>query len=173
MNSPLNLEAQAYAALREKLIADFNLNEEDDDVLNDTMDGCSSLHDMIAAAIREAQEVEAMTEALSTIIKANQERKKRLEDRRERIRAAVAQAMATAGMSKLPLPDLTISQRMSKPAPKVIDVDALPAWAKIDKITYTADRDAIKQAYESDPEGFSVPGVVITNAAPVLTVRTK
>jgi hypothetical protein len=81
--------------------------------------------------------------------------------------------MQEAGLPKITAPDLTISQRLGKPVPKIIDADLLPDWARVEKIVMTPDRDAIKQAYAEDPQGFSCPGVIIPNVEPVLTVRSK
>ncbi len=168
----LRTSAVDYARQREALIAATGLDE-DDECLRDTLEGATDLQDLLARAIREAKTSEAFADGLKAIIAENGERRQRLLNRVEKIRAAVALAMQDAGLNKITAADLTLSFRLSKPAPKVIDPDALPAWAKVEKITFAPDRDAIKQAFEEDPQGFSVPGVVITNAAPILTIRSK
>ena len=168
----LRASAHDYARQREALIAATGLDE-DDDCLKDTLEGITDLDELIVRAIREAKQAEAYAEGIKAIIAENGERRQRLLAKVEKIRGAVALAMQDAGLNKIAAADVTLSLRMSKPAPKVIDPDALPAWAKVEKITFAPDRDAIKQAFEEDPQGFSVPGVVITNAAPILTIRSK
>ena len=168
----LRTVAHDYARQRQALIDATGLDE-NDECLADTLEGISNLDELIVAALREAKQAQAMAEAIKAIIAENNERRERLIAKAERIRFAVACAMQDAGLHKITAPDMTVSERMSKPAPKVIDADALPAWAKVEKISYAPNRDAIKQAFEEDPQGFSCPGVIVTNAEPVLTVRSK
>jgi hypothetical protein len=168
----LHASAVLYARLREELATAYGL-EADDEVLEDTLEGATDLKEVIIRAIREAKRAEAMAEAMGEIIKANQERKARHTRSGEAIRAAVAKAMQDAGLSKITAPDMTISQSWRKSAPNVIEPDELPEWARVEKIVFKPDLDAIKEAFAEDQAGFSCPGVVITNAQPVLTVRTR
>jgi hypothetical protein len=166
----LHASAVLYSRLREELATAYGL-EADDEFLTGSLEGASDLNEIIIRALREAREAKAMAAAMVEIIDANERRRQRFLDKRERIRAAVARAMADAGLKKVPAPDMTISVRAGKVAPKIVDAEALPEWARIEKRTWAPDRDAIKQAYEEDPAGFSCPGVIIPNAEPVLTVR--
>ena len=168
----LRSSAADYARQRAALIEATGLDAEDE-CLADTLEGVTNLDELIVRAAREAKESEAMAEAIKTIIADNSERRARFLAKAEKIRAAIAHAMQDAGLPKITAPDMTISQRISKPAPKVIDADALPEWAKIDKVVWSPNRDAIKQAFEEDPAGFSCPGVIIPNVEPILTIRSK
>lgn len=168
----LRSEAAAYARLKDELIAVTGLDSEDE-CLADTLEGMSSLNEIIVRAAREAKDAEAMAEAMKAIMAENAERCQRFKNKAAKIRHAIAFAMQDAGLPKITAPDLTISQRAGKVAPKIVDPDALPDWAKVEKIVMTPDRDAIKQAFEEDPAGFSCAGVIIPNAEPVLTIRSK
>lgn len=170
MLSPLNSEARAFAELKAKIAEAFDLDENDEAVL-DTVEGQSTLHEMILASIRYAKRREAMADAMSAIIKDNQERKGRHERAAEAIRAAVTQAMQEAGVPKVEAADITITQRRSKPKPVVVDETQLPAWA----ITYKAvpNRKAIESHFEVDGADFECPGVVIANGEGGIIVRTK
>ena len=168
----LRSSAADYALQRAALIEATGLDAEDE-CLADTLEGVTNLDELIVRAAREAKESEAMAEAIKTIIADNSERRARFLAKAEKIRAAIAHAMQDAGLPKITAPDMTISQRISKPAPKVIDADALPEWAKIDKVVWSPNRDAIKQAFEEDPAGFSCPGVIIPNVEPIITIRSK
>ena len=161
-----------YARQREALIAATGMDE-DDECLKDTLEGITDLDELIVRAIREAKRAEAYAEAIKAVIADNQARRDRFLAKVEKIREAVALAMSDAGLNKIAAADVTLSLRMSKPAPKVIDADALPDWAKFEKRTFAPDRVAIHKAFDDDPAGFVCPGVVITNAAPVLTVRAR
>jgi hypothetical protein len=81
--------------------------------------------------------------------------------------------MQEAGLPKIMAPDMTISQRIPRPSPKIIDPAELPKWATKTTTTTKPDLAAIKQAFEEDPAGFSCAGVIIPNVEPVLTVRSK
>jgi hypothetical protein len=168
----LRSQANAYAALKDHLIAVTGLDA-DDDCLADTLEGLSDLNEIIIRAAREAKEAEAMADAVKAIMAENSERRQRFLTKADRIRAAIAHAMQDAGLPKITAPDMTISQRAGKVAPKIVDADALPDWAKVEKIVVSPDRDAIREAFDEDPAGFSCPGVIVPNAEPVLTVRMK
>lgn len=168
----LRMATVAYAKLKDDLIAATGLAE-DDECLADSLEGISDLNEIIIKALREAKRAEAMADAMGAIIAANQERKARYVTTSGNIRNAVAQAMQDAGLNKVTAPDMTISHRAGKAAPKVVDAAALPEWAKVEKIVVSADMAAIKEAFETDRDGFSCPGVEVTAAHPILTVRTR
>ena len=168
----LHASAVLYARLRNEIAEAYGLHDEDE-ALADTLEGATDLQEIIVRAAREARQAKAMAEAIVSIVKDNEARRERYLEKAERIREAIARAMQEAGLPKITAPDMTLSMSVRKPAPKVVDADALPEWAKIEKTVFTPDRDAIKQAYEEDPQGFSCPGVIITNAEPILTARWK
>lgn len=168
----LRSSATDYARQRDELIAATGMDV-DDECLIDTLQGITNLDELIVRAAREAKYAEAMAEAVKAIISENQERRQRLSDKADKIRAAIARAMQDAGLPKIIAPDLTLSISRRKPAPKVVDVDALPAWAMKMVTTSAIDRDAIKEAFEEDPQGFSCPGCVVTNGEPVLRIGGK
>ena len=73
-------------------------------------------------------------------------------------------------MTKLPLPEATVSVRTLQPAPKVVDENLLPdEFVKIQTVR-KPDREAIDAACE---RGEQIPGVVMTNGGASLTVRRK
>ncbi|MBV8473951.1 MAG: hypothetical protein JO107_02825, partial [Hyphomicrobiales bacterium] len=76
MNERLYDRAFAYAVLRDALMKQYDLDAEDETLL-DTLEGATDLHEALARAAREAQRREAMADAMGAIIKDNQERKAR------------------------------------------------------------------------------------------------
>ncbi len=168
----LHTSAVLYARLREEIAEAYELDA-NDEVFADTLDGATDLQEIIVRAVREAKQAEAYANAIKAVIFENNERRQRFLTKADKIRDAVARAMADAGLPKITAPDMTLSMSVRKPAPKVVDADALPEWAKIEKTVFTPDRDAIKDAYADDPQGFACPGVIVTNGAPVLTIRSK
>lgn len=169
-NTPLSIEAKAYGELKQRLQEAYDL-EEDDEFLLGSLEGETDLKEMILRALREAQRKTAYAEGLSAIIADNRRRQQRLERGAESIRAAVAQAMADAGLPKIESADLTVSFRQAKPAPAVVDPEKLPEWAYTIQTTRHANRAAIKAAYQADPDNFECPGVVVTNGSDSIVVR--
>jgi hypothetical protein len=91
-----------------------------------------------------------------------------IEDRIETRRNAVISLMDTARLTKLALPEATVSLRTLPAAPKVADEDALSDTYC--KLIRKPDMEAIRDAYK---QGIPIPGVVITNGGASLTVRRK
>jgi hypothetical protein len=171
MTSPLSINARIVAELREKLKAEYGL-EDGDEALEDTLEGASDLPEILAKLARSAVWHERKAEAMAAIIRDNQERKSSFELRAERTRNAMSWAMQEAGMKKIPadvLPDLTVSMRDGK-APLVIPADELVPheWCKM---KYTPDRAVIREALEV--ENRALDFAHLGNAKPILTIRSK
>lgn len=163
----LRSEGVKHADLRRQIAEAFGLDDEDQ-ALADTLEGASDFPELCALALREAAARKAMAEGLQTLIDAMQKRKARLMHAHDSIRAVVAEAMLNAGEKKLPLPDMTVSVRMGKPSIKA-DVDRIPDRYKLPVVSWKANMDAIK----ADIDKGDVPeGVTISNAAPILTIRS-
>src|SRR6185437_7207309 len=82
--------------------------EIDDETLQDTVEGLTTLPEMLAAVVRSQLEDLAFTAALRGRISTMQERLSRLENRIENKRALVAAVMGRAGIRKLSQPDFTV-----------------------------------------------------------------
>jgi hypothetical protein len=173
--SRLDDETRAYLELKEALKAEYGL-EEDDNALRDTLEGATNLHEALdMLAFSQANDL-ALAEAVKGRIASLRDRMSSFENSADRKRTLIAKAMTDCGLkTPLRLPAATLSFSHRKAAPKVVDEDALP-------IFYTKagprviDREAIKSEYErciAEKVTFFISGVVVTNAEPVLTVRTK
>ena len=140
---------------REKLRAQFP--DADDETLADTLEGLTDLSDLLAEVIRSALEDEAFCIAL----------KGRLAEMRER--AARLAHLGQASLKRLVLPDLTLSLRTG-PAPLVVtDEGEIPSvfWkAQSPKL----DRQGLSAALKA---GETIPGVLLGNPQPCLSVRSK
>ena len=164
----LHRSAAVYAEMRERLITQFGL-EEDEPTLLDTLSGETDLDDAIAIVLRAAQRAEADADAVEAIMDANKARKARHEARAERLRASVAQAMSDAGLKTVRAPDMTVSLRATKPRLLIDDATKLPP-AYVVEITETKpNKDAIRDALVA---GEAVPGARLTNGGVAITVRS-
>ena len=82
MNTSLILELQLHEYLQEKLVEEFT--DIDEETLNDTLEGLTSLHEKLAAVIRSQQRDGDMVKALKERISEMRERLKRFEKRIEK-----------------------------------------------------------------------------------------
>ena len=168
MDSPaLSVETSKYVLLRQRLVADYP--EVDADTLQDTLEGITDLHEMIAAVIRSALVDEALQAGLRTRIEDMRQRLNRLAERGLKKRQLALEAMNEAGLRKLEQPDFTASARLGAP-PLVVTSEGdvpesywIPQPPKLDRQTLTSDL----------RRGDEVPGACLGNPAPILTVRTK
>ena len=169
----VRMEITNWTRLRDDLILEYQLDPEDM-ALIDTLEGETDLLRILGAAAREAEQREAMADACYEIAKTKKARAERLRGGANSLRSKIAAIMIEVNIKKVPAPDLTITVRQPAPAPKVIDETALPTEYTKTKVEMRADRDKIKAEYDRcEAEGriFSVPGVVVSNAAPILTIR--
>jgi len=163
----LKIEASKYQVLRERLLAHYPTLEEE--CLLDTLEGITDLHEMIAAVIRSALVDEALRVGLRLRIDDMKERLSRLELRAAKKRQLALEAMSEAGLAKLEQPDFTASARAGSPALVVVaeatipEVYWLPQPPKLDRQALLGE---LKR-------GIEIPGAQMSNAKPVLTVRTK
>ena len=167
MPSAVSLEASRFNLLKERLLVLYP--DADEETLQDTLEGITNLHEMIAAVIRSALVDEALQVGLRTRIDEMRQRLMRLAERGLKKRQLALEAMNEAGLRKLEQPDFTASARLGAP-PLVVTSESdvpegywIPQPPKLDRQTLTSDL----------RHGDQVPGACLGNAAPILTVRTK
>ena len=165
--SALRHDIHLYTYLREKLLEAFP--DADDETIRDTLEGLTTLNELIAEIIRSALFDEALQSGLRLRLKDMKERLSRLESRSLKKRDLAVEAMAEAGLRKIEQPDFTASARSGTPSLLVISEDQIPEsyWVpqppKLDRQVLLGD---LKQ-------GDQIPGAQLSNPKPVLSVRTK
>ena len=163
------LSRQAKAAqsvlevLRERDLAD------DADLVADTVEGETGLFEAIDQALAEMENCDVIAEGCKAAEKRLSERRARAEARKDKVRAAIEQALLIAEVSeKIQRPTATLTLTKRKPALVVNDEAEVPSEffapqpPKLDK------RKLAEAAAER-----AIPGCHWTNAAPTLTVRRK
>jgi hypothetical protein len=165
--SPLSLETSKYQLLKQRLLT--NYPEADDETLADTLEGITSLHEMIAAVIRSALVDEALQIGLRTRLEEMRQRLARLAERGLKKRQLALEAMSGAGLKKLEQPDFTASARVGAPPLVITSEQSVPEayWIpqppKLDRQTLTSDL----------RRGDEISGACLGNGGPILVVRTK
>jgi hypothetical protein len=135
-----------------------------------TLEGESDLNEIVSALLAENEDDEGMIEAIKGQITVRRERIGRLENRIDARKRAITSLMDCARITKLPLPEATVSLRTLAPRPKVVDAAMLPAAFTIEETIRKPDNDAIEEAMN---HGADIPGVVMTNGGSSLSVRRK
>ena len=167
MNPMLQHSLAEHEYLRGRLKAEFP--DADEETLRDTLEGLSSLPEMLACALRSYLDDIALAAALGIRINDMQERISRFEQRAEKKRALITSVMERADLKKLAEPDFTVSVRATPPSLTVNDETEIPHdfWKpqapKLDRQGLTA---ALRR-------GQSVPGAVLSNGHATISVRTR
>lgn len=157
-----------YQRVREMLVTSFPELCEDEHALADTIDGETGLLDVIAGLIRDAREDEATETALDTILGEMKERKARFGTRASKRREAALSLMQAADIRKLERPDFTATIAAGRPKVTIADEGLIPT--SFTRTRIEPDKTAIKAALDAC---LTVPGALLSNPEPVLTVRTR
>ena len=167
MDALLERELQYHAYVREKVKTEFP--DVDEETLADTLEGLTTLHDMLAVIIRSQQEDRVFVQALRSRIAEMQERCQRVETRAEKKREIVASVMERAEVVKLTEPDFTASLRQAPRKLVVTDETEIPTdyWRlQSPKL----DRQLLIDDLKHDKV---IPGVQLDNGGTTLAVRVK
>lgn len=148
-----------------------HLSGDDEDLKLDMLEGSTDLNEIVSALLAANEDDEGTIASLDTQIDTRAQRQQRLEARIEARKKAIASLMDCAQVTKLPLPEATLSLRTLQPRPKVVSADDLPDEFVTVQTVRKPNLDAIKDAIE---DGQPIPaGVVMTNGGSSLTVRRK
>lgn len=150
-----------------ELCPDLELDEQ---LKLSTLEGETELCEIVSALLAENEDDEGNIGQIKGQIETRRERIARFERRIEARKSAITSLMDTAQITKLALPEATVSLRTLGSRVKVIDVDQLPSAFVIEETIRKPDKDAIEVAME---RGQSIPGVVMTNGGSSLSVRRK
>lgn len=168
MNATHSILVSEYLRQREWLVAEFPELAEDVQALADTLEGECEAPDVIASFIRSAREDEAMCNALTAMIREQQDRRSRMEARAERKKAAAKALLDACGIRKIELPDFTVSIRAVPPSVVIEDADAIPL--DLCKITPVPDKTAIKERLQA---GETVAGARLSNGSESIAIRVR
>lgn len=165
------LDKQTLAA-RAVLDSIRSVDPEDEVLALDTVEGETSLFEVIDAILLRRAATVAMTEGTKAAVADLQARQKRFEDRANYDRTLIEQAMSIAELKTLQRPVATLSMADRKPSLVITTEADIPAkyWKAADP---TLDRNALAADLASLGDGENIPGAVLSNGAPTLTIRTK
>lgn len=166
-----NVRRQTEAAKR-LMSSLFDSGEDDKELIADTIEGQTGLVEAIAAALSEIDECEVMIAGLKAKETAFESRRKSIEDRADRIRAMIEQAMLQTEQMSMRLPTATIS--LSKRAPSVVITNEadIPVrfWIEQERPAPKLDKKALAEALKGEEP---IPGATLDNGTLSLSVRRR
>ena len=168
MNVPaLKSEAQVYNFLRQRVLDQYPAL--DDETIRDTLEGITTLHELISEVIRSALVDEALQAGLRSRLEEMRQRLARLEERGGKKRQLALETMCEVGLKKLEQPDFTASARTGAPFLIIMSEELVPPayWV-------AQPPNLNRQALLTDlKRGAEIPGTQLSNPKPTLAVRTK
>jgi hypothetical protein len=163
----LEFAATAYCAIRDRIrTQDPELDEQ---TLADTVEGLTDVHEILAAIVRAALADEALAQGLKRRVAEMEDRLSRLQERAQKRRQIVKEAMVELDIKKLTAPDFTASVRAGLPALVVLNEAEVPS-------IYWEPREPRLKRQELAVDlkaGAEVAGATLSNPEPVLSVRTR
>lgn len=160
----LMLETRAAKALKAVLCEVTG----DPDALADTIEGATNLHEAIARVMAGIMEDEMMVTGLGVMAETLDKRCERYEARIMRRRSAIERAMAAGELSKLELPEATLSLRKVPPKVEVYDETRIPAQF-FDPQPAKLNKERLKVALLNFSD--DVPGARFSNGGQSLSIR--
>jgi hypothetical protein len=142
--------------------------EEDEQLRADMIEGETDAHEFLRVVERKRQEASALAGALASNIAELEERQKRFERREQAMRRLAFKVMEAADLKKIELAEATLSMRNGSRKVVISDDTAIPD--SLCRIRKEPDRTAIKAMLES---GAEVPGCVLSNGEPTISIRTR
>lgn len=172
MSADFELRRQTEAA--KDLLANLRAAgqiEDDAELVADTVEGETGLIEAITAALAEIDECDIVEKGCQAKIAEITARQSAAASRRDRVRAAIEQAMIAVDLPKLKLPiaTLTVAKRAAQP---VIDNEAeIPSrfFRQPDPPAPKLDKKALATALADGP----VAGAHLDNGSVTLTIRRK
>lgn len=152
----------------EALIAEYPELADDEQLRADMLEGETSIDDVLTRIVRREREARVFADAIKKEGDELTARMRRYEQRGAAMRALAKRVLEAASLTKKELPIATLSIRNGQPKVIITDESAVPdAYCRIVK---TPDKTRIKEAIAA---GEAVPGAVLSNGEPTLTVRCK
>ncbi len=167
-----SIARQAEAAKR--LVASLRLQGADDDVelVADTIEGQTTLLEAVEAALSEIDECEVHIIGLKAKEEEFSKRRSRLEERVDRIRAMIEQAMLASEQTQFRLAGATVSLNRRLPGLIVNSEADIPTrfWIEQERPAPKLDKKALTEELRN---GAAIPGANLDNGSYSLSVRRK
>lgn len=142
---------------------------EDDEAWAATLESETDFNEVLTTIVRRIEDTKALVIGTKDRFEELKARKDRFEHRVETLRELAFKIMSAAEMAKVELPEATLSLRAGQQQ-LVGEADPETLLPEFRKVSVTPDRQAIKDALKA---GQTVPGFLLSNSQPSLTIRIK
>jgi hypothetical protein len=163
----LSAEVARYQAMSVQLRNDYC--EIDEETLADTLEGLSTLPELLHGIIRSSLDDEALASALRTRLTDMRTRLERLEVRYQRKRQLVCEAMGRANIEKLNTEDFSVSRRNGVSRLEIMNEADIPAAY----LLFQAPRPDRQKLLAALKRGEQVPGIRLQDGEAHIQVRTR
>lgn len=141
----------------------------EDEVLRaDMIEGETDAKECLRKLERQRQDTLGLIKGLAIVIEDLHARRGRFERREEAMRRLMHKVLDAADLPKMELPEATLSIRKGTPKVIITEQNDIPDYYI--RIKKEPDRTLIGAALKA---GSSVPGAVLSNAEPHLSIRTR
>jgi len=152
----------------DQLLLEFPELSDDDELRLDTLEGATSLDEILAQVVDKAMQAKALAEAVKSRIADLNERRSRFLRQEQSMRNLVLRIMDRADITKVMLTEATLSVRAAQP--KAIITDALVIPDQFMRLKKEPDMKPILDALKG---GQHIEGAVLSNGSASLTIRIK
>lgn len=139
---------------------------DDPDCLADMIEGETSLHEAIGKVMDGITEDEIMVAGIRDMLEQMLNRRLRIEARIDRRRNAIKRAMIVGELTKLELPQATLSVRAVPPKLEIVSEEMLPQkyFAQVPKLLRA-------ELWADVKAGEIIPGARLSNGSTTLSIR--
>lgn len=148
------------------LISAFPELAEDEDLRADTIEGETDAYRVLGKIVAIERDANSMIAAINERAKELSARKERYNRRKDAMRALLLRLLKAADLSKVSLPEATISIGKGRAGVEIINESLLPD--NVVKLKREPDKTAIKAALDA---GQEVPGAALKVGNETITVR--
>jgi hypothetical protein len=152
------------------LLAAYPELQEDDILRADMIEGETDAHRFLRMVERRRQEATSFAGAIAANIAELGLRQERYERREKAMRELMFKIMQAGDLRKMELPEATLSVRPGTPKVIVTDDNLIPD--ALCRFKREPDKTKIKEQLLNG-NGHLIPGASLSNAEPVLSIRTK
>lgn len=168
MNAPIFLDAQTVRNQIARLLLEHPEVSEDAQLLSDSIEGETDLHEVLTRLVRQERDAAAFSEAIKAQEEVLAGRRARFVRRQQLARELMLSLMEAGSQQKVMLPEATISITNGRLKTVVTDEAAIPPGYF--KVKRTPDLTRIGEALSS---GVNIPGAHLSNGGISLTIRTR
>lgn len=167
MSPAIMSQLAAHLYLKSRLIEDFP--DLDEETLADTLEGLSDLNECLGVLVRSRADDEALITGLKLRLEDMRARLQRLQERADRKKELLCEVMDRARMTRLNLPDFTVSLRQTQAPVEILNEAEIPPtyWQPQPA---RLDRQALGEALRA---GCTIAGARLGLPRQTISVRAK